>query len=99
MGQSFVKNEIFCRLLHCSPIENVWEICPIKIDFGWPNGNWLENGKWTTVISSAGTYISTIKAGRGSAHGWFPIITIIPPKYVCVCVCMRLCVCPEAINN
>ena len=24
-------------LLHCYPIENVWEVRPIKIDFGRPN--------------------------------------------------------------
>ena len=33
----FFKNWIFYRLLHCCPIENVWEIWPIKIDFGRPN--------------------------------------------------------------
>ena len=31
------KYWIFYRLLHCCPIENVWEIWPIKIDYGWPN--------------------------------------------------------------
>ena len=30
------KNWMFYRLLHCCPIENVWEIWPIKIDFGRP---------------------------------------------------------------
>ena len=24
------------QYLHCCPIENVWKIWPIKIDFGWP---------------------------------------------------------------
>ena len=33
----FFKNWIFYRLLHCCPIENVWEIWPIKTDFGQPN--------------------------------------------------------------
>ena len=28
---------IFYRLLNCCPIENVWEIWPIKIDFGQSN--------------------------------------------------------------
>ena len=32
----FFKDGIFYRLLHCSPIENVWEIWHFKIDFGWP---------------------------------------------------------------
>ena len=32
----FLKR-IFYRLLHCYSIDNVWEIWPIKIDFGRPN--------------------------------------------------------------
>ena len=33
----FFKDWLFYRLLLCCPIENVWEIWPIKIDFGQPN--------------------------------------------------------------
>ena len=33
----FFKKWIFYRLLLCCPVENVWEIWPIKIDFGRPN--------------------------------------------------------------
>ena len=33
----FFLNWIFYRPLLCCPIGNVWEIWPIKIDFGWPN--------------------------------------------------------------
>ena len=35
-------------LLHCCSIENVWEIWPIKIDFGWLNaeiGRKMANGR------------------------------------------------------
>ena len=31
------KDGIFYRLLHCLPIENVWKIWPIKINFVQPN--------------------------------------------------------------
>ena len=31
------KSWTFYRLIHCCPIENIWEIWPIKIDFGRPN--------------------------------------------------------------
>ena len=44
----FFKNRIFYRLLHCCPIENVWEIWPIMIDFGRPNaeiGRKMANGR------------------------------------------------------
>ena len=36
-NQPFFKDRIFYRLLHCCPIENVWEIWPIKIYFGLLN--------------------------------------------------------------
>ena len=35
-------------LLYCCPIENIWEIWPIKIDFGRPNaeiGRKMANGQ------------------------------------------------------
>ena len=41
------KDRIFYRLLHCCPIKNVWEIWPIKMDFGWLNakiGRKMANG-------------------------------------------------------
>ena len=40
--------------MRCCPIENVWEIWLIKIDFFQPNAEigW----KWPTVISSTGIY-------------------------------------------
>ena len=40
------KDWIFYWLLHWGPIENVLEIWPIMMIYGWPNG-----GKWPTVIS------------------------------------------------
>ena len=46
--QYLFKDRIVHRLLHCCPIENVWEIWLIKIDFGWPNaeiGRKMANGQ------------------------------------------------------
>ena len=44
------------RLLYCSPIDNPWEIWPIKIDFGQPNDEIAKNGQLPTVISSTDAY-------------------------------------------
>ena len=52
----FFKNWIFHRLLHCCPIENVWEIWPIKIDFGRPNTeiSWkMANGQLLFLVLQA----------------------------------------------
>ena len=37
LADRFLKIGMFYRLLHCCPIENVWKIWPIQIDFGRPN--------------------------------------------------------------
>ena len=50
---------MFYRLLHCCTIENVWEIWPIKIDFGWPNaeiGRKIASGQLLFLARDATIY-------------------------------------------
>ena len=42
------------------------------------------------------SFLNQAHAGRRPACAWFLEITFVPPKYVCVCVCVST---PEAINN
>ena len=45
---------IFYKLLLCCPIENVWEIWLIKVNFSHQMFKLVGNGQWPTVISSTG---------------------------------------------
>ena len=46
----FFKKVTFYRLLHCCPIENVWEIWLIRIDFGQPNAEIDRNWPMTDLF-------------------------------------------------
>ena len=55
IGRLFFRKWIFIRLLIAVTIENVQEIWPTKMDFGWPNaeiGRKMANGR---LISSNGS--------------------------------------------
>ena len=61
--------------------------------------NWLENGKWTTVISITGTNISTIKLGMHRPQVGVRLVSYnhyhsakVRVCVVCVCVCVCVCV-------
>ena len=49
-----------------------------------------------TIALQRDAFLNQARAGLRPERAWFLEITFIPPKYVCVYVCVST---PEAINN